>query len=165
MAFSKKRDRLLEGHIAAKFLGAILSRPNGPLSVDGTLTEAWASMKSFTPKDGSGEPPSGWRRSECGSRLHGERRSNDTHASTTDPDARLHKKGKNKEAKLCFIDRGLMENSHGLLVDTCVTEARRYAERVVVLTMIGPFAERPQAISPGAEKAMTQKTSSKICGR
>src|SRR3712207_2037886 len=89
--FSKNRDRLLEGDVAAKFLSAVLARPrvkrllsSEPFSVDGTLIEAWASMKSFKPKDGSGEPPSGGGRN-LDADFRGERRSNDTHASTTDP--------------------------------------------------------------------------------
>ena len=92
--FTKNRDRLLEGDIARGFLGAILADPQvRPLlstehfSVDGTLIEAWASMKSFRPKDGSGEPPAPGRNGERD--FHGEKRSNETHASTTDPDARL----------------------------------------------------------------------------
>lgn len=87
--FSKNRDRLLEGDIAAKFLSAVLARPKvkrvlstDHFSVDGTLIEAWASMKSIKPKDGSGEPPAGGRNAEAG--FHGQKRSNDTHASTTD---------------------------------------------------------------------------------
>lgn len=95
--FSKNRDRLLDGDIAAKFLGAILSQPKvkrllstDHFSVDGTLVEAWASMKSFKPKDGprgdNGEPPSDSGGRNAGSDFHGERRSNETHASTTDPD-------------------------------------------------------------------------------
>ncbi|MDE3801461.1 IS5 family transposase [Sinorhizobium meliloti] len=160
--FSKNRDRLLGGDIAAKFLGAILSQPKvkrllstDHFSVDGTLVEAWASMKSFKPKDGprggNGEPPSdsGGRNAE--SDFHGERRSNETHASTTDPDAKLYKKGKGKEAKLCFMGHGLMENRHGLLVDACLTEASGYAERVAALAMIEPFSDRPQAITLGAD--------------
>ena len=164
LVFSKNRDRLLDGDIAAKFLGAILSQPKvkrllstDHFSVDGTLIEAWASMKSFRPKGGSGEPPSdsGGRNTEAD--FHGERRSNETHASTTDPDARLYKKGKGKEAKLCFRGHGLMENRHGLLVDACLTEASGYAERVAALTMIEPFAERPQATTLGADKAYDTK--------
>src|SRR5262245_16657584 len=115
--FSKNRDRLLEGDIAAKFLAAVLEQPkvkrllsSDHFSVDGTLIEAWASMKSVKPKDGSGEPPTqgGGRNAEAD--FHGQKRSNDTHASITDPDARLYRKGKGKETKLCFIGHGLMEN-------------------------------------------------------
>ncbi|MQW02612.1 IS5 family transposase [Sinorhizobium meliloti] len=166
--FSKNRDRLLEGDIAAKFLVAILSQPKvkrllstDHFSVDGTLIEAWASIKSFKPKDGPrgdhGEPPSdaGGRNKEAD--FHGERRSNETHASTTDPDAKLYRKGKGKEAKLCFMGHGLMENRHGLLVDAYLTEASGYAERVAALHMIGPFTEQTQAITLGADKAYDTK--------
>ena len=97
--FSKNRDRLLEGDIAAKFLAAVLARPRVKkllstehFSVDGTLIEAWASMKSFRPRDGFDEPPpDGGRNAEVD--FHGQKRSNETHLSTTDPDARLYKKG------------------------------------------------------------------------
>ena len=153
-------DRLLEGDIAAKFLTAVLAQPkakkllsNDHFSVDGTLIEAWASMKSVKPKDGSGEPPAqgGGRNAEAD--FHGQKRSNDTHASTTDPDARLYRKGKGKETKLCFIGHGLMENRHGLLVDACLTLADGHAERVAALHMIEPRADRPTAITLGADKA------------
>jgi transposase len=105
--FSKNRDRLLEGDIAAKFLAAVLAQPkvnkllsSDHFSVDGTLIEAWASMKSVKPKDGSGEPPAqdGGRNAEAD--FHGQKHSNDSHASTTDPDARLYRKGQGGEAVL-----------------------------------------------------------------
>jgi len=158
--FSKNRDRLLEGDIAAKFLSAILAQSKvkrllstDHFSVDGTLIEAWASMKSVKPKDGSGTPPAegGGRNQEAD--FHGDRRSNETHASATDPDARLYRKGKGREAKLCFMGHGLMENRHGLLVDACLTEASGHAERVAALHMIEPRADRPRAITLGADKA------------
>ena len=158
--FSKNRDRLLEGDIAAKFLAAVLAQPkvtkllsSDHFSVDGTLIEAWASMKSVKRKDGSGEPPAqgGGRNAEAD--FHGQKRSNDTHASTTDPDARLYRKGKGKETKLCFIGHGLMENRHGLLVGACLTQANGHAERVAALHMIEPRADRPTAITLGADKA------------
>ncbi|RXH33330.1 transposase [Bradyrhizobium nanningense] len=158
--FSKNRDRLLEGDIAAKFLAAVLAQPkvkkllsSDHFSVDGTLIEAWASMKSVKPKDRSGEPPAqgGGRNAEAD--FHGQKRSNDTHASTTDPDASLCRKGKGKETKLCFIGHGLMENRHGLLVDACLTRADGHAERVAALHMIEPRADRPTAITLGADKA------------
>jgi transposase len=111
--FSKNRDRLLEGDIAAKFLGAVLTQPKGKqllstdhFSVNGTLIEAWASLKSVKPKDGSDEPPAGGGRN-AETEFHGERRSNQTHASTTDPDAQLYRKGAGKEAKLCFMGHAL----------------------------------------------------------
>jgi transposase len=159
--FSKNRDRLLEGDIAAKFLAAVLEQSkvkkllsSDHFSVDGSLIEAWASMKSVKPKDGSGEPPAqdgGGRNAEAD--FHGQKRSNDTHASTTDPDARLYRKGKGKETKLCFIGHTLMENRHGLLVDACLTLADGHAERVAALHMIEPRADRPTAITLGADKA------------
>jgi transposase len=158
--FSKNRDRLLEGDIAAEFLAAVLAQSkvkkllsSDHFSVDGTLIEAWASMKSVKPKDGSGEPPApgGGRNAEAD--FHGQKRSNDTHASTTDPDARLYRKGKGKETRLCFIGHGLMENRHGLPVDACLTLADGHAERVAALHMIEPRADRPTAITLGADKA------------
>ena len=157
--FSKNRDRLLEGDVAAKLLCAVLAQPRVKrllstehFSVDGTLIEAWASMKSFRPKDGSDEPPSeGGRNAETDFR--GERRSNATHASTTDPDARLYRKGDGKEAKLCFLGHALMENRSGLLVGTCLTRADGHAERVAALALIEPHADRPRAITLGADKA------------
>lgn len=156
--FSKNRDRLLDGDIAAKFLGAVLAQPQVKkllstehFSVDGTLIEAWASMKSFKPRDGADDPPvGGGRNAEAD--FHGEQRSNQTHASTTDPDARLYKKGLGKEAKLCFIGHGLMENRSGLLVDACLTEADGHAERVAALHMIEPYADRPRPITLGGDK-------------
>ncbi|TIX85561.1 MAG: transposase, partial [Mesorhizobium sp.] len=78
---------------------------------------------------------------------------NETHASTTDPDARLYRKGRGKERKLCFMGHGLMENRHGLLVDACLTFADWHAERVAALHMIEPRADRPQTITLGADKA------------
>ena len=157
--FSKNRDRLLEGDVAAKLLCAVLAQPRVKrllstehFSVDGTLIEAWASMKSFRPKDGSDEPPSeGGRNAETDFR--GERRSNASHASTTDPDARLYRKGDGKEAKLCFLGHALMENRSGLLVGTCLTRADGHAERVAALALIEPHADRPRAITLGADKA------------
>ena len=108
-------------------------------------------MKSFKPKDGSGEPPAGGGRN-AEANFHGEKRTNDTHASTTDPDVRLYKKGNGKEAKLCFMGHGLMENRHGLLVDACLTLADGHAERVAALHMIEPRADRP-GHTLGADKA------------
>jgi transposase len=158
--FSKNRDRLLEGDIASKFLGAVLSQPRVKrllstehFSVDGTLIQAWASMKSFKPKEGANEPPTegGGRNRETD--FHGAKRSNPTHASTTDPEARLYRKGQGKEAKLCFMGHALMENRHGLVVDACLTQADGHGERIAALHMIEPRADRCQAITLGADKA------------
>ena len=157
--FSKNRERLLEGDMAAKFLAAVLAEPRvkkllstDHFSVDGTLIEAWASMKSFRPKDGSDNPPEGGGRN-AEANFHGQKRSNETHASTTDPDARLYRKGPGKEAKLSFIGHGLMENRSGLLVDACLTRADGHAERVAALHMIEPLADRSCTITLGADKA------------
>jgi transposase len=158
--FSKNRDRLLEGDIAAKLLSAVLAQPRvkrllstDHFSVDGTLIEAWASTKSFKLKDGSGEPPVDGSGRNRETDFHGEKRSNDTHASTTDPEAKLYRKGAGKEAKLCFMGHALMENRNGLVVDACLTPADGHAERVAALHMIEPRADRPQAITVGADKA------------
>jgi transposase len=156
--FSKNRDRLLDGDIAARFLASVLAQPRVKkllstehFSVDGTLIEAWASMKSFKPRDGSDDPlADGGRNTEAD--FHGHKRSNDTHVSTTDPDARLYRKGPGKEAKLCFIGHGLMENRHGLIVDARLTRADGHAERVAALVMIEPHADRPRWITLGADK-------------
>ena len=167
--FSKNRDRLLEGAIAAKFLSAVLAQPRvkrllstDHFSVDGTLIEAWASMKSIKPKslssgeepgNGPEEPPADGGGRNRDADFHGAKRSNKTHASTTDPEARLYRKGQGKEAKLCFMGHGLMENRHGLLVDACLTVADGHAERIAALHMIEPRADRPRAITLGADKA------------
>ncbi len=156
---SKNRERLLEGDIAAKLLTAVIAQPRvkrllstDHFSVDGTLIEAWASMKSFRPKDGSDEPRTadGGRNREVD--FHGQKRSNETHASTTDPEARLYRKGPGKEAKLCFMGHALMENRNGLVVDACLTEANGHAERIAALHMIEPRADRPRAVTLGADK-------------
>lgn len=142
--FCKNRDRLLDGDIAAKFMTGVLNLPqtrkllsSEHFSVDGTLIEAWASMKSFVPKDG-GTPQSGissgGRNAERD--FHGEKRKNDTHSSTTDPDAKLFRKGAGKEAKLCHMGHLLTENRNGLIVDARLTAAHGTAERATALEMI-----------------------------
>ncbi len=134
--FSKNRERLLNEEVAELFFQRVLERAKPYLSdehftVDGTQIEAWASHKSFRRKDG-GQPPEGSGREAD---FHGERRSNDTHQSTTDPDARLYKKSKGSEAKLSYLGHVLMENRHGLLVNTMVTLADGTAERDAALLM------------------------------
>jgi len=161
--FSKNRDRLLDGEIAAKFLAAVLAQPRvkrllstDHFSVDGTLIEAWASMKSFTPKAPEGsEPPSPPASSGRNADVDfkGQKRSNETHQSTTDPEARLYRKGSGMEARLCFMGHTLMENRSGLIVDACLTAADGHAERIAALSMIEPRADRPRAITLGADKA------------
>jgi transposase len=134
--FSKNRERLLNEEIAEGFFRRVIERAKPFMSdehftVDGTLIEAWASHKSFRRKDGKGNPP------EAGGDVdfHGEKRKNETHASTTDPDARLFKKSKGSEAKLSYLGHVLMENRNGLLVQTFLTEATGRAEREAAMLM------------------------------
>jgi len=140
--FSKNRDRLLEGDIAAAFMSTVLDLPqvkgllsDEHFSVDGTLIKAWASMKSFRRKDGHDEPPAPGRNGERN--FKGEKRSNETHASATDPDARLAKKSGGQEAKLGFTGHLLMENRNGLIVDARLTHATGTAEPEAALEMLG----------------------------
>jgi len=155
--FTKNRERLIAGDIAAQFMAAVLGQEqvkallsDDHFSVDGTLIEAWASMKSFRPKDGSGEPPAPGRNGERD--FHGETRSNQTHASTTDRDARLYRKGPGQPAKLAYLGHVVMENRHALVVDTRLTLATGTAEREAALEMA---AARPgnHRITLGADKA------------
>jgi transposase len=155
--FTKNRDRLLEGDVALKFLATVLAQPKVKallstehFSVDGTLLEAWASTKSFRPKDGSGPPPDAGRNGEQD--FHGQKRSNETHASTTDPDARLYRKGRGKEAKLAFMGHALMENRNGLIVGAVATRASGHAERLAALHLVEPHADRPQKVTLAGDK-------------
>src|SRR5580704_14789209 len=155
--FTKNRDRLLAGDVAVKFLAAVLAHPQVKVllstehfSVDGTLLEAWASTKSFRPKDGSGPPPDAGRNGERD--FHGQKRSNDTHVSTTDADARLFRKGSGKEAKLCFMGHALMENRNGLIVGAIATRASGHAERLAAQHLIEPHADDAQRITIGGDK-------------
>jgi transposase len=155
--FTKNRDRLLAGEIATRFLAVVLAQPkvkallsDEHFSVDGTLLEAWAGTKSFRPKDGSAPPPDPGRNGEQD--FHGQKRSNETHASTTDPDARLYRKGQGKEAKLCFMGHALMENRNGLIVGATATRASGHAERLAAQHLIEPHADRPQRITVGGDK-------------
>jgi hypothetical protein len=135
--FSKNRERLLNEEIAESFFQRVLERARPYMSdehftVDGTLIEAWASQKSFRRKDGKGKPPGPGGEVD----FHGEKRKNQTHASTTDPDARLFKKSKGSEAKLNYMGHVLMENRNGLLVQTFLTEATGRAEREAAMLMV-----------------------------
>ena len=157
-SFTKNRDRLLEGEIAAKFLRAVLAQPkvkrllsSDHFSVDGTLIEAWASLKSFRRKDGSDDDDdSSGRNAERN--FHNEKRSNETHESTTDPEARLYRKGKSQAAKLYYMGHALMENRHGLAVAGGVTPASGTAEREAALSLLGRRRKR-RRITLGADKA------------
>ena len=184
--FSKNRDRLLDADVAAKFMSQLLAHrevrsllSDEHFSVDGTLIEAWASMKSIRPRaeappdDGPGgdgppaaprspaaevetpatEPetkPMQDRNAEID--FHGQTRSNATHVSTTDPEARLYRKGKGKEAKLCFMGHALMENRNGLIVDAETTCADGHAEREAALDMIDRYCPGDHKITLGADK-------------
>jgi transposase len=133
--FSKNRERLLNEEIAEVFFQRVLEQAQPYLSdehftVDGTLLEAWAGQKSFRRKDGK-NGPGGPREAN----FHGEKRRNDTHQSTTDPEARLYRKSKGSEAKLSYLGHVLMENRNGLLVQTMVTEANGTAERDAAMLM------------------------------
>ena len=169
--FTKNRDRLLEGDIAARFMAAVLGQPrvkdlisNEHFSVDGTLIEAWASMKSFKPKDGgenkdpdAGDDASGGTSAAPKGRnaerdFHGEKRSNDTHSSTTDPDARLFKKGRGKASQLCHMGHLLMENRNGLIIDAMLTQATGTAERDAALAMLERRSRRSTRVTLGADK-------------
>ncbi len=163
--FSKNRARLLEHTVAQQFFDAVVAQANGlgllsdeHFTVDGTLIEAAASLKSLRPKD---EPPSAEPPDDPGNpsvNFHGQRRSNATHQSTTDPEARLAKKGKGKEAHLAFMGHALMENRHGLLVDFTLSQAGGTAERDAVPELIEQVRERgfhPRTL--GADKGYDTK--------
>jgi transposase len=158
-SFTSNRERLLAGEIAAKFLRAVLAQPrvkrlisSDHFSVDGTLIEAWASTKSFRKIDGDDNDPDGpGRNAERG--FHKEKRSNATHQSTTDPEARLYKKGDGQPARLCYMGHALMENRHGLAVDGGVTLATGTAEREATLVMLDRRPNLRRRITLGADKA------------
>jgi transposase len=131
--FSKNRDRLLNSEVAQQFFTAVneQARPfmsDDHFTVDGTLIQAWASHKSFRAKDGSD--------SGDGSNFHGGKRSNETHESSTDPDARLYKKSYGKESHLAYLGHTLVENRNGLIVEAMATHADGYAEREAALLML-----------------------------
>jgi transposase len=149
--FTKNRDRLLKGDIAQAFLAAVVdqARDHGLLSadhftVDGTLIEAWAGHKSFRPKDGSDDDD------EAGN-FHGQRRSNQTHESKTDPDSRLYRKGNSQGASLCYMGHALSENRNGIVVRAGVSVASGYAERDTALELLDA-TERSERCTLGADK-------------
>lgn len=140
--FSANRDRLLNEVIARSFFARVLALADWQglvsdehFSVDGTLIEAWASMKSFVAKDGSGKPPEDGGRNPTVD-FRGEERKNDTHASTTDPEAKLYKKSAGDKSRLCHMGHALMENRHGFVVDAETTEANGTAEREAAKVMV-----------------------------
>jgi len=160
--FTKNRDRLLEGDIADAFFAEVLTaiKQEGLLSdehftVDGTLLEAWASHKSFHPKNAARRPPDDPKNPTVN--FHGQTRRNDTHQSTTDPDARLYKKAVGREAKLGYLAHLLTENRHGFIVDTAVTEASGTAERDAAIAMLGELPLTARRITVAGDKAYDRR--------
>ncbi len=153
--FSKNRDRLLTSEVAQQFFAEVNRQGKKFMSdehftVDGTLIQAWASQKSFRKKDGSDDGD--------GSNFHGQQRRNDTHESTTDPDARLYKKSCGKESKLSYLGHALVENRNGLIAAAMVTHADGYAERDAALLMLDAEQKgRSRRITVGADKAYDTK--------
>jgi transposase len=155
-SFSKNRERLAGEQVALRFFDAVVreARRLGLLSdehfsVDGTLIEAWASMKSFRRKDGGGSGPDGGGERD----YHGERRCNQTHASRTDPEAKLLRKAKGKEAKLCFAGHALMDNRHGLITDVALTAAVGTTEAAAALQLLRRQRRKRLApVSVGGDK-------------
>lgn len=147
--FTKNRERLLNQDVARSFFRRVLDQADALLSdehftVDGTLIEAWASQKSFQPKDGSGDGD--------GTDFRGQRRKNDTHASKTDPDAKLYRKSTNAEARLAYLGHALIENRHGLVVEAMATEADGTAERDAAMLMLRDHAHDDRRRTLGADK-------------
>jgi transposase len=153
--FSKNRDRLLEADVASAFFDAVVEQARGAglmsdehFTVDGTVLEAWASLKSFQRKDaGPTAPPDDPGNPTVN--FHGETRKNDTHQSTTDPDAQLYRKGHGKEAKLAYLGHVLLDNRHGLVANVCTTAATGTAEWEAALLLLEQ-AER--AATVGGDK-------------
>jgi transposase len=152
--FSKNRERLLNEIVAREFFAEVLKQAERHLSkdhftVDGTMIEAWASQKSFQRKDGGDDPAGG------GTSFHGEKRTNDTHASKTDPDARLYKKSRGSEAKLSSLGHVLVENRHGFIVDAMLTQADGTAEADAAILMADSMRKkrRGHRFTLGADKA------------
>jgi transposase len=152
--FSKNRERLLNEIVAREFFAEVLKQAERHLSkehftVDGTMIEAWASQKSFQRKDGGDDAVGG------GASFHGEKRTNDTHASKTDPDARLYKKSRGSEAKLSYLGHVLVENRHGFIVDAMLTQADGTAEADAAILMADTMRKkrRGHRFTLGADKA------------
>jgi transposase len=171
--FSKNRERLLEHEAVRKFFVAVRDEAKrrrllsaDHFTVDGTLLEAWASLKSFTPKATSdstdGEPSAGGGGRNPEVDFHGDQRTNATHQSTTDPEARLAKKGKGKEAKLCFMGHVLMENRNGLVVDIETTLATGTAEVEAALAMLDAVGGERQ-LTVGGDKNYDQHPFVDVC--
>ena len=167
--FTKNRDRLLDGDIAAAFFDAVLIHAeterllsDDHFTVDGTLLEAWASQKSFRPRDQDPPPGAAAIRRWI---FIGSAARNETHQSTTDPDARLYKKARGREARLGYLGHVLMEHRSGLIVKAMVTPAAGHGERDAAIVMVGRSARAPSHHRRGATKATTRATSSRRCAR
>lgn len=167
--FTKNRERLMRHAVAEEFFGEIVRAARAAklmsqdhFTVDGTLIEAWASLKSFRPThettrnddDDPGNPSVDFR---------GQRRTNDTHGSRTDPEAKLARKGKGKEAKLCFSGHALMENRNGLLVDIEIAEANGYAERVAAARMLERLPRHGRRLTLGADRGYDDRSFVRAC--
>lgn len=157
--FSKNRKRLLDHDVADEFFAAVVGQAklrryisSDHFSVDGTLLEAWASHKSFKPKNDSGGDGEGPKGRNVEADWRGKKRSNGTHASTTDPEARLYRKSVNTAATLCFSGHLLMENRSALIVDAELTTADGYAERSTALEMLGRLPKTKRRRTVGADK-------------
>ncbi len=155
-SFTKNRDRLLAGEIASLFLATVLARPkvkallsSEHFSVTARCWKPGPAPRAFDRGTVPGPPPDAGRNEQD---FHGQTRSNDTHASTTDGDARLYKKGQGKEAKLCFMGHALMENRSYSIVGAVATRASGHAERLAAQHLIEPHAERTQRITLAADK-------------
>jgi len=161
-SFSTNHERLIGSDIAAEFLSRVLAQAERKhllsrehFTVDGTLIEAWASVKSFKPKDGP--PSTGGGKNETVD-FKGKKLKNDTHASVTDPNARLYRKGKTKESKLCYQGHTLMENRSGLIVKTEVTTASGTGEREAAKTMVKKLPRTTRRITLGGDKGYDTAT-------
>ncbi|HEX3582285.1 MAG TPA: IS5 family transposase [Thermoanaerobaculia bacterium] len=160
--FTKNRNRLLDGDVADAFFTEVLAaiQRDGLLSdehftVDGTLLEAWASHKSFKPKGGDRTPPDDPKNPTVN--FHGQIRRNDTHQSTTDPEARLYKKGGGHEAKLAYLGHLLTENRHGFIVNAAVTDASGTGERDAAIAMLGELPLTSQRVTVAADKLFDRR--------
>ena len=156
--FSKNRERLLKHAVAEQFLAAVTQEAQRRqliseehFTVDGTLLQAWASLKSVRPRD-AGDPPAqgGGRNPDVD--FHGQQRTNDTHVSRTDPEARLARKGNGQETRLCYAGHVLMENRHGLILDVHVSQATGTAEREAALIMLDRRRTAGKRVTLGADR-------------
>jgi transposase len=147
--FSKNRERLLAGDVAHELFACVVEQARAlqllsdeHFTVDGTLIEAWASHKSFKPTDGGDDSDN----------FRGQTRRNDTHQSTTDPEAKLYRKGHGQESRLAYLGHVMMDNRHGIAIDTRLTEATGRAEREAALAMAADLPGRNKRVTLGADK-------------